>query len=758
MSTGFSIYRPKRNFGAAVRFAIQPHVLISSILASVALWLLTLTFAPAYAALIFQDRLVEYSGAIVGIVLISATVSAFVIGFFSSDASTIGCPQDTAIIIQAGAVSSLLMYAPAGMSDESLFITVVAAIALSSFLTGLFLLLMGAGHAGIIIRYIPYPVVDGLLAGVGWLLIRGALNIMVNNDRGSAALSMLFDGDVLIRWVPGLVLALFLFWLLRRVNNALFLPATILAALALCYGFIYLSGESKATLTGQGWFLASGGADLAITSSPLLHVSAISQIDVPLVLAQAGGMATLAVITIIHLLVNTSSQELMVNREMDTNRELFAAGAGNMLSSLLGGGAISFPCLSYTALVHSMGAYGRLVGLILALLLVTTLTFSGLILTLFPRFILGGLVMYLGITFISEWLYASWFKLSRQDYAVVLAIVLVIAFLGFLEGIIVGIIAAIILVILEYNRIGSIRQELSGGEHISNIERSSAEKRYLNGLGQPIWIMRLQGFIFFGTSHQFYQRVKARVQDKTLEALQFIILDFRWVHGIDVSTAIDFNKVRQLAKANGIRVLLSDVPPHVRDVLLTADNELRDSADLSSLAHTFDDLDTAIDWCESELLTHADFHPTKRVTVQEQFEKHAIVSQIDIGKFSQYLEPMKIEAGEVIAYQGGDSDSLYFIESGRVDILLQLDNNNVIRLRSMSAGTVVGEVGFHLGRPRSASIVVTEAGIVHKFSHEARSRMERDDPEAASAFHAFTSCVLSDRLTAANRMVMALMD
>ena len=75
--------------------------------------------------------------------------------------------------------------------------------------------------------------------------------------------------------------------------------------------------------------------------------------------------------------------------------------------------------------------------------------------------------------------------------------------------------------------------------------------------------------------------------------------------------------------------------------------------------------------------------------------QHTVLSSRDASALQNYLERIVTEVGDAVVHQGEDSDALYFIESGRVDVLLQGDGKDVLRLRSMTAGTVIGEVGFY---------------------------------------------------------------
>ena len=145
--------------------------------------------------------------------------------------------------------------------------------------------------------------------------------------------------------------------------------------------------------------------------------------------------------------------------------------------------------------------------------------------------------------------------------------------------------------------------------------------------------------------------------------------------------------------------------------------------------------------------------------MEQQLAQHAIIRVGRRGgRAGSALERIETKVGDTIFRQGDESDALYFIESGRVDVLLRDEAGHVLRLRSMTAGAVIGEVGFYLGKTRSASIVVTEAGVLQRLSHEALRRMEVSAPQTATAIHVFIASLLSDRLSTTNRLVQELMD
>ena len=71
------------------------------------------------------------------------------------------------------------------------------------------------------------------------------------------------------------------------------------------------------------------------------------------------------------------------------------------------------------------------------------------LLIFFPKPILGGLLLFMGLGFLVEWVIEGWSKLPRADYAVVLLILAVIGTTDFLIRVGVGLAAMIVLFVLN---------------------------------------------------------------------------------------------------------------------------------------------------------------------------------------------------------------------------------------------------------------------------------------------------------------------
>ena len=508
--------------------ALKPQMILRSVLTSAIIWLLMASAMPSYAGLIFQGKLSGYFAAGLAIVLASEIVVVLVTSLFSSDHATQVVPQSPTAVIQGLIAASAVDALPADLPPEELFATVLLVIVLSSILAGTFLVLLGMVRAGGLIRYIPYPIVGGFMAGLGWLIFDAGfrvlvglrLNMLVGFRQDSASLPILLESGVASRWLPAIVFAFCLLGLRARIKSTLVMPATIIASLILFYLWAYLVVGDVSRVVEEGWLLPNVTDALNWT---LPDLSAISRIDPAMLAAVAGDVLTLIVVLTLNLFLRASAQEIIVSRELNLNRECIVNGVANIASAVSGGGVVAYHGPISSSLVHAMRVNGRLVGIILAFMFLLTLLVGGALFSQIPRFIPAGLLMFFGLQFMKEWLFDSWWKLPRQTYLIIVFIALAIALRGLLTGIALGLGVAIAAFVLEYSRMEVIKQEFSGSNHRSNLDRSFAQNQLLQKEGEGILILRLQGYIFFGTAYRFYQHLVSHIsaEEKRSAALYY---------------------------------------------------------------------------------------------------------------------------------------------------------------------------------------------------------------------------------------------
>lgn len=726
----------------------------------------------SFAAMIFSGDLAGYVSRGIGFMLLGTAILSLVTSLSSSFPAMVTLPQDAPAAILSLSAAAITAHLAATATEESMFTTVVAAVMLSSILTGLSFLILGQFKLGGLVRYIPYPVFGGFLAGTGWLLVQGGMGVLVGNSPFLA----LFSPDKLLAWLPAMLFAILLTLILRRYSHFLIVPGALLGATALFYGLLWLNHLTIAEATAQGWLLGpfpTGGL-----WQPL-SFAAVGQIEWSAIVPQIGNIGTLILISVISLLLNASGIEVTTQTDMDLNRELKGAGIANCLAGLAGG-APGYPTLSLSLLGPRIGVNSRAIGVIVAIINGLILAFGASVLSYLPRPLLGGLLIFLGLGFLVEWLYDGWKKLAKSDYVIVCLIMAVMSGVGILEGVGLGLLAAVGLFVINYSRTPVIRHALSRVTFHSTVVRPRLYQQLLSQKGDWVYILKLQGFIFFGTANRLLEHIRARLQDTDRLKPRFIVLDMRYTLGLDASAEIVLMKLKQLAQAQDIVLVFTHLAPRIRQRL-----EQQVFAETEGKSwRVFSDLDRGVEWCEDQMIQIFDSVglAARPKTVKQQLEAFLPKSGKFIGLFEYleqedaaaslppasespsvaqmltYMERQDVPVGHVLIRQGEKTPGLYFIESGRVTVQVEQANGQTVRVQTMEAGTVVGETGLYLGARSAVTVVMDRPGVLYFLSGANLQRMENEAPALAAAFHKFVAQHLSERLAESAEVWKAVLD
>ena len=701
------------------------------------------------ATLIFSGSLSEFLASGIGLVLFGGAVLGLTAALLSSLPGIIASVQDSPAAIFALVAAAIAVRVSGAGSAQQVYLTVVATLSLASLITGVVFFAMGRLGLSSFIRFVPYPVVGGFLAGTGWLLAAGALRVMTGLPLALSDLPTLIGPALLPHWLPGVAFAFLMLFLSRRYKHPLLMPILLATGLALFYAVLALTGTSMAEASAEGYLLGPfPNRVLWMPLSPAL----LPSVDWSAVIAQAGKLVSILVLSTIGLLLNASALELAVQKDIDLDRELSVAGIGNVLGAL-GGSPVGFQTIGTSALSQRMGGGSRLTTLVTALLLGGALIFGASILSFFPKVLLGGLLLSLGLSFLYDWVVASARSLPASDYVLVLLILAIIATVGFLEGVAAGTVIAVLIFVINYSRVEFVKDELTGLTYRSRMERPVEHRRLLEEKGPHILVLRLQGFLFFGTAQSLLNRIRVRLGDADQPAVRFLLLDFHRVSALDSSAVIGFTRLHQLAQAGEIKLVLAELTPTMRERLERGGLIETEG----SLLRMFPSLDHAMEWCEGKMLAEDQRSIIRRAASLESRLQEVFQQPGQIERFRSYLEKLDLPAGAQLIHQGDSPDAMYFVDSGRVSAQLELEPGRAIRLSSMGAGTVVGEVGLYLHQERTASVITDMPSVVFRLPATALTQMRERDPDLAAALHEWMVRLLAHRLTDNNRTLEALL-
>lgn len=722
------------------------HRILPGINAGAVNGILTVMLQISFAAMIFSGPLSHLFPRGIGLTLFGGLVFGVAVALTSSVRGAVAVVQDAPCAILALAAAAVASGLPASAGESEVYFTIVAVISVSSILTGLAFYLLGRFHLGNLVRFIPYPVVGGFLAGIGWLIMKGGLGVMTGLTIDHSAILDLLTRDMILKWSPGLLLAAILLFLTKRFSHFLIMPATLIGSVAVFYLALAAAGIPIADAVSRGWFLGPF-PDGALWNP--LSPSLLGSLDWGLVFSQIGPMGTITVLSVISLLLNYSGLELIMRRDIDLNRELKVSGMANALAGL-GGSPAGYPTLSLSALGYKLGSDSRIIGVTSGALCGLALFVGAGYMAWLPRCLAGGLLVFVGADLLLDRLHLGWKRLPRSDYAMVLLILLVIAAVGFLEGVAVGIVTAAAIFIIRYSRIDVVRLTLSGRSFRSHVERAAPLRCILREKGDSVQVLALSGFLFFGTANRLFEKVKSRACHSEMPELRFMVFDFTHVTGLDSSAINSFVRAEQLASTRGFFLVLVNLSPKTESLFVRYG--LVRPAD--PCIKVFQDLDRAIEWCEEEILEsetkkikpesgeflESTYEETMAVLVQQEALESLMY------RLKEYSRVVILEKDAILIRQGDPPVGLFFIQTGEVTAWLEKEDGARVRLRTCGMGSIAGELSLYTDSAATATVVVTRPGVAVHLGMEALDRLEKESPELAAGLHRAMARLISERL------------
>lgn len=190
-------------------------------------------------------------------------------------------------------------------------------------------------------------------------------------------------------------------------------------------------------------------------------------------------------------------------------------------------------------------------------------------------------------------------QLIETNTPQILIIVVTMGAYDFVVGILVGIVLACVSYVLQTSQVSAIRGTLSGNVASSTVRRHPIQHRFLEDVGQQIYVIKLAGYLFFGTIAGVENRIRALLDDTFHgQPIRFLVLDLANVRGVDFSAAEAFSRINRVLNGKNVELIMCGI---------TVESEVGRS--LSNVGffdadgvQRFEDLNSALEYCENELL------------------------------------------------------------------------------------------------------------------------------------------------------------
>ncbi|CAJ1334258.1 unnamed protein product, partial [Effrenium voratum] len=679
---------------------------------------ISVPFATCYAALICGDATMHaYFPIVLQQVMwtqLVGSIIALVIGQF---VTTTNLDPLTAILF--GQLARKVSRLQGGESQEVVLINMMVLMPLISLCLGMVLYVVGKLKLAMMLRFIPYTVVAGFLAGSGILILQESLSLAGGVELGDlcrqslAGLTDLAGGSLMGRWLQ-IFLSIAFSALLEaaREMHIFGTPVVMAGSVGLS---LMLEHFSQGALPPRSWFLEF--PDPVSWWEPFVRMKdGLHQSYNKTEMADLEFLGSFLVIMTVSWSINTLAVAKLVPlrpgiRRCDEQDEIRTLGLTNVLLGSCGGlcsmQSFKIPMMMKAVRSGPTWPYFNVV-----VNVVLFLASPRVIVQSVPRFLFAGTVVRLSCDLINEWLLDARRRISAEEWLVLLATAIVVV-INVTLGILFGLFCTLAWFAFEYMNVTGIAFESSLRESRSRVERTEQEHALLQQHGGSTLILWLNGYFFFGLACQVIDQVRDKIGERSAT---LIILDFSAVPAIDASGVCALVElVKELQEDHKARCILSGMARRLKKSLEREAQHQRVRE-----VEMYPDLDKAAEACEEAILKQLP-PPAKR---RNDFGTRKSISKIDsLNCIAEVADtPFSLERSN--EPDGGIWHHLLANELPHLDP----DNLSVTILRTLAGEPqekANGEVIFRLGMQAQQLIVVLDGAV--DVTHPALD-LRRDSP------------------------------
>ena len=243
-----------------------------------------------------------------------------------------------------------------------------------------------------------------------------------------------------------------------------------------------------------------------------------------------------------------------------------------------------------------------------------------------------------------------------------------------------------------------IRLKFTAAKVNSHRMRTAEEAEVLRKYGDRIQVYQLQGNLVLSTAEVVVYDIMS-----ALEQLDVVIIDCKHATSINESASRLFHDMLLKLQQQGKQVVFTN-PNRVPGLRRFMKAKLKEQTD--SLFTTFDENDTALEWCENRLLAQKmTLRKPEEIIEPINYELLGGLEPEELTTVRELLERRKFQRGEVIVQCGAPAGELFFLARGCASATMQQNGGAKKRLGTFSSGMAFGEMAMLDRSPRSAEVI-----------------------------------------------------
>jgi len=476
--------------------------------------------------------------------LFTAVIAGFLISFFGGSKVQIGGPTGAFIVIVYGIVQEFG----------------VTGLAIATIIAGLMLIGMGLLKLGVVIKFIPFPVVVGFTSGIALTIFASQIKDLtgMNIDQVPADfihkwisysqhLDSINIGSILIGLMTVIIIIV-------MPNFSKKIPGSLIAIILMTLLVYFL--RTKFGITA----IETIGDKFSISTS--LPSASRPDISFDVIQTLIPAAFTIAMLGAIESLLSATVADGVTGDKHHSNTELIAQGIANIVTPFFGG-IPATGAIARTMTNLNNGGKTPVAGIIHAFVLLLIMLFLGNLTKHIPMACLAGVLVVVAYN-MSEWrTFRNILKGQKQDAAVLIITFLLTVIFDLTIAIEIGLLLAVVLFLKRISETTQINIFKEGVNQADYIEGNTDTDQLI--LPKGVEVYEIEGPFFFGIANKF-EETMMQIGDKP----KVRIIRMRKVPFIDSTGIHNLESLIKLSTHEKTTILLSGVNEHVKSALQKA--------------------------------------------------------------------------------------------------------------------------------------------------------------------------------------------
>ncbi len=480
--------------------------------------------------------------------LITAIVGGFIVSLLGGSNVQIGGPTGAFIVIVAGVIANH------GMSG----------LIIATIMAGIMLVLMGVFKLGVVIKFIPYPIVIGFTAGIALTIFTTQIKDLTGMTiEGAVPADFISKWGCYIQnigsidpWALGIgLVTIVIIALTPKISNKI--PGSLVAIILMTIVSICLTKwagvTSIETIGGRFPAIAEG-----FSMADLKPQISFSNITIDTLSSLIPVALTIAILGAIESLLSATVADGVTGDRHSANTELIGQGLANIVVPFIGGIPVT-GAIARTMTNINNGGKTPVAGLIHALVLLLILLFLTPLIVHIPMACLAGVLVVVSYNMSGWRTIRSLMSAPKSDILVLFTTMILTVVFDLTIAIEVGLLLAVILFmkrLMETTKISVVTDEIDLAKGTDNSHHE------LLNLAEGIEVYEIEGPYFFGVATKF-DDVMRNLDKKS----RVRIIRMRRVPFIDSTGLHNLETLIESSRSQGIEIILSGVGSSVRTTL-----------------------------------------------------------------------------------------------------------------------------------------------------------------------------------------------